>query len=34
MSSTKKYKIEVRIWIEEAEGPFLGIGKIFKKQAQ
>nr|WP_315249717.1 LysR family transcriptional regulator [uncultured Flavobacterium sp.] len=29
MSSTKKYKIEVRLWIEEAEGPFLGIGKIW-----
>ncbi|HSD07237.1 winged helix-turn-helix domain-containing protein [Flavobacterium sp.] len=27
--STKKYKIEVRIWIEESEGPFLGIGKIW-----
>jgi molybdate transport system regulatory protein len=29
MSSTKEYKIEVRLWIEEAEGPFLGIGKIW-----
>lgn len=29
MSSTKQYKIEVRLWIEEAEGPFLGIGKIW-----
>ena len=25
----KKYKIDVRIWIEETEGPFLGIGKIW-----
>lgn len=29
MPSTKKYKIEVRLWIEETEGPFLGIGKIW-----
>jgi len=29
MSSTKQYKIEVRLWIEETEGPFLGIGKIW-----
>jgi molybdate transport system regulatory protein len=29
MTSEKKYKIEVRIWIEETEGPFLGIGKIW-----
>ena len=26
---TKEYKIEVRLWIEETEGPFLGIGKIW-----
>lgn len=26
---SKKYKIDVRIWIEETEGPFLGIGKIW-----
>ncbi|REG90763.1 winged helix-turn-helix domain-containing protein [Flavobacterium aquicola] len=29
MTATKKYNIEVRIWIEETEGPFLGIGKIW-----
>lgn len=29
MSSKKKYNLEVRVWIEEAEGPFLGIGKIW-----
>lgn len=29
MSSDKKYSIEVRVWIEEAAGPFLGIGKIW-----
>lgn len=29
MNSNKKYSIEVRLWIEEAEGPFLGIGKIW-----
>ncbi|MES2240589.1 MAG: LysR family transcriptional regulator [Bacteroidota bacterium] len=29
MSSNKKYNIEVRIWIEETEGAFLGIGKIW-----
>lgn len=29
MASYKKYNIEVRLWIEEAEGPFLGIGKIW-----
>lgn len=29
MSENKKYNIEVRVWIEEAEGPFLGIGKIW-----
>lgn len=29
MSCNKKYKIEVRFWIEESEGPFLGIGKIW-----
>jgi molybdate transport system regulatory protein len=29
MTSTKKYKIDVRLWIEETEGPFLGIGKIW-----
>lgn len=27
--SNKKYTIEVRLWIEETEGPFLGIGKIW-----
>ncbi|MGM8362384.1 winged helix-turn-helix domain-containing protein [Flavobacterium sp. ARAG 55.4] len=27
--ANKKYKIEVRLWIEETEGPFLGIGKIW-----
>jgi len=25
----KKYNIEVRVWIEETNGPFLGIGKIW-----
>jgi molybdate transport system regulatory protein len=25
----KKYNIEVRVWIEGSEGPFLGIGKIW-----
>lgn len=29
MPNNKKYKIEVRLWIEETEGPFLGIGKIW-----
>lgn len=29
MSEDKKYNIEVRVWIEESEGPFLGIGKIW-----
>src|SRR6218665_184818 len=29
MSNNKKYSIEVRIWIEETEGAFLGIGKIW-----
>ncbi|OXB15467.1 ModE family transcriptional regulator, partial [Flavobacterium reichenbachii] len=29
MSINKKYSIEVRVWIEEAEGAFLGIGKIW-----
>ncbi|RVT78360.1 LysR family transcriptional regulator [Flavobacterium sufflavum] len=29
MMSNKKYTIEVRLWIEETEGPFLGIGKIW-----
>lgn len=29
MSETKKYDIKVRLWIEEAEGPFLGIGKVW-----
>lgn len=25
----KKYKIAVKIWIDEVDGPFLGIGKIW-----
>lgn len=29
MSINKKYNVEVRVWIEEAEGAFLGIGKIW-----
>ena len=29
MPENKKYEIKVRLWIEEAEGPFLGIGKIW-----
>jgi molybdate transport system regulatory protein len=29
MGDKKTYAIEVRLWIEEAEGPFLGIGKIW-----
>ncbi|WP_281231677.1 winged helix-turn-helix domain-containing protein [Flavobacterium gelatinilyticum] len=29
MTANKKYNIEVRVWIEETEGAFLGIGKIW-----
>jgi len=29
MTENKKYNVEVRVWIEEAEGAFLGIGKIW-----
>jgi len=29
MDKSKKYSVEVRLWIEETEGPFLGIGKIW-----
>ncbi len=29
MPENKKYNIEVRVWIEETEGAFLGIGKIW-----
>lgn len=29
MTTTKKYNIEIRLWIQETEGPFLGIGKIW-----
>lgn len=29
MTENKNYKIEVRVWIEETEGAFLGIGKIW-----
>jgi len=29
MENNKKYTIEIRVWIEEADGPFLGIGKIW-----
>jgi len=29
MATHKNYSIEVRLWIEETEGPFLGIGKIW-----
>lgn len=29
MAENKKYTIEVRMWIEETEGAFLGIGKIW-----
>lgn len=29
MPDNKKYEIKVRLWVEEAEGPFLGIGKIW-----
>ncbi|MBK0371066.1 winged helix-turn-helix domain-containing protein [Flavobacterium agrisoli] len=29
MSDAKKYHVEVRVWIQEAQGPFLGIGKIW-----
>lgn len=32
MGKNKKYKVEVRVWIEEAEGAFLGIGKIWLLQ--
>ena len=29
MTENKKYNVEVRLWIQEAKGPFLGIGKIW-----
>jgi molybdate transport system regulatory protein len=29
MPEDKKYTVAVRIWIEETDGPFLGIGKIW-----
>ena len=29
MAAHKKYTIEVRLWIQETEGAFLGIGKIW-----
>jgi molybdate transport system regulatory protein len=29
MDNSKKYSVEVRLWIEETAGPFLGIGKIW-----
>lgn len=29
MAEKKKYEIKVRLWIEESDGPFLGIGKIW-----
>ena len=29
MPENKKYSVKVRLWVEEAEGPFLGIGKIW-----
>ena len=29
MADRKKYSVEVRVWIEETEGAFLGIGKIW-----
>jgi molybdate transport system regulatory protein len=29
MRATKKYTIRVRMWIDEAKGPFLGIGRIW-----
>jgi molybdate transport system regulatory protein len=29
MTESKKYDIKVRLWIEAAEGAFLGIGKIW-----
>ena len=29
MADSKKYKVEVRVWIEETEGAYLGIGKIW-----
>lgn len=29
MPEHKKYTVKVRLWIEEVEGPFLGIGKIW-----
>lgn len=28
MAESKKYNVEVRVWIEETEGPFLGIGRV------
>lgn len=32
MTQKKKYSIEVRLWIEESEGSFLGIGRIWLLQ--
>ncbi|MFD1601203.1 winged helix-turn-helix domain-containing protein [Flavobacterium artemisiae] len=30
MAKTKKYNIEIRVWVEETtEGPFIGIGKMW-----
>lgn len=29
MPENKKYSIKMRLWIEETQGPFLGIGKIW-----
>ena len=29
MTDNKTYTIQVRLWVQETEGPFLGIGKIW-----
>jgi molybdate transport system regulatory protein len=29
MPENKKYTVKIRVWIEESDGPFLGIGKIW-----
>ena len=28
MTDNKTYTIQVRLWVQETEGPFLGIGKF------
>jgi|ERR1019366_2408280 molybdate transport system regulatory protein len=29
MTKSKKYSIRVRIWVDETNGPFLGIGRVW-----